>query len=171
MDVMMNAQHTPAQPTQPRPRILGTTTRAQACAQALTWQGTPFRHAHHLRGHGADCVGLLAGVYIACGVLPPDYAPEPYAQHWHAYKNEELLEAELSRLGFVARESADLAAALPGDVLAFKFGRVTSHVALYLGGGEMVHAYFGLSRVVRQPLGADFRARLRRVFVPPFYTD
>jgi cell wall-associated NlpC family hydrolase len=38
-------------------------TRARVVALARTWLGTPYHHQASLRGAGADCLGLLRGVY------------------------------------------------------------------------------------------------------------
>jgi NlpC/P60 family putative phage cell wall peptidase len=145
-----------------------TTTREAAVAEALTWQGTPFAHLQSCKGVASDCVGLVIGVFKALGCIDPQWFPRPYAQHWHVHKNQELLLETLQEFGFTEKPAGDL---LPGDLLVFRFGRVSSHVGLYVGNGEMVHAYFGLGRAVKQPLAGDFAKRLSHVMQPPFFTS
>lgn len=48
--------------------------------QARSWVGTPFRHRASCRGAGADCLGLLRGVWRAL------YGAEPW--HVPAYQND-----------------------------------------------------------------------------------
>lgn len=139
-------------------------TRAQIVAEALTWQGTPFQHNQSCRGHGADCVGLVYGVFRALGCIPTTFQPEPYSQQWHQHKNEELLLNQSVKFGCVDA----IGEPEPGDLLFFRFGRVCSHIGLYLGENSMIHAYFGLQRAVVQPLGGDMGNRLKRIMVVPW---
>jgi NlpC/P60 family putative phage cell wall peptidase len=37
--------------------------RTEIAAAARTWIDTPYRHRASLRGHGADCLGLVRGLY------------------------------------------------------------------------------------------------------------
>ena len=142
--------------------------REQIVAEARTWVGTPFQHAQSCKGHGADCVGLCIGVFKALGCVAADWYPAPYSQQWHVHKNEELLVDTVAAFGF---REIPLEQRRPGDLLFFKFGRVCSHVGLYVGNNEMIHAYFNLHRAVRQPLTGDMGARMRRAMVCPWVED
>ncbi len=139
-------------------------TRAAVVREALEWIGTPFQHAQHCKGRGCDCIGLVIGVFQRLGAIPANYAPPGYSQQWHAHKNEELLVASAHGMGFMDKATDPE----PGDLLVFKFGRVCSHSGIYLGGGEFVHAFFNLSRVVKQPLRGELQQRMRRVMVAPW---
>ena len=142
-------------------------TRAQIIAEARTWAGTPFQHNQTCKGHGCDCIGLVIGTFRALGSLPPDYYPPAYSQQWHAHKNEEVLLHNAQAMGF--RITPD--APRPGDLLVFKYGRVCSHVGIYLGDDSFVHAFFSLQRAVIQPLRGELADRLRHVMVAPWVTD
>ena len=39
--------------------------RAAIVAEARGWIGTPYRHQASLKGVGADCIGLVRGVWRA----------------------------------------------------------------------------------------------------------
>ena len=138
--------------------------RSQIVAEALTWIGTPFQHGQSCKGRGADCVGLVIGVFRALGCVPSDYFPPPYSQQWHVHKNEEVMLQAVTAHGF----TPSTAEPEPGDLLTFRFGRVTSHVGIYVGGNAFVHAYFSLQRAVKQPLNGDLKARMGSVFVCPW---
>lgn len=142
--------------------------RADIVAEARTWIGTPFQHAQSCKGHGTDCVGLCIGVYKALGGIPKDWYPAPYSQQWHVHKNEELLVQTVAQFGF---REIPVAECRPGDLLFFKFGRVCSHVGLYVGNDQMIHAFFSLQRAVQQPLTGDLGARLRIAMVCPWVED
>ena len=81
------------------------------------------------------------------------------------HQNEEVLIKVLMHHGFRKVELCD---ARPGDVFAFKYGRVASHVGLCIGDGEFVHSFYMLGRVVRQPLAGDLKNRLVGVYRSPW---
>lgn len=141
-------------------------TRDQIVREALSWIGTPYQHAQSCKGHGADCIGLVLGVYKAVGCIPAEFQAKPYSQQWHVHRNEELLLDAIREFG-----CTEVQEPLPGDVLLFQFGRVCSHTGIYLGNGEMVHAFFSLQRAVRQPLAGDMAQRLRRVMRAPWIVE
>jgi cell wall-associated NlpC family hydrolase len=49
------------------------TTRADIVAEARTWMGTPWVHAHRAKGHAVDCAGLVIGVARNLGLVPDDF--------------------------------------------------------------------------------------------------
>ncbi len=139
--------------------------REDIVAEARTWIGTPFQHAQSCKGKGADCVGLCIGTFKALGGIAPGWFPAPYSQQWHVHKNEELLVNTVAAFGFIEKPVGQREL---GDLLFFQFGRVCSHVGIYVGDNQMVHAYFSLHRAVQQPLTGDMGARLRRVMQAPW---
>ncbi len=139
-------------------------TRQQIVAEARTWIGTPFQHGQSCKGKGADCIGLVIGVFRALGCLAPDYFPPPYSQQWHVHQHDELLTRMAMAAGF-AEKHADPE---PGDIFLFKFGHVCSHVGISLGDGQFIHSYHHLKRVVAQPLTGDLQQRLRKVMICPW---
>ena len=65
----------------------------RAVLEARTWLGTPYRHQASLKGAGADCLGLLRGVWRAVyGAEPMQITP--YTADWsEASGREDLLQA------------------------------------------------------------------------------
>ena len=62
-------------------------------AAARRWIGTPYRHQASRVRVGADCLGLIRGLYKEVTGCPAD-APRPYAADWAEHAGEErLLEA------------------------------------------------------------------------------
>lgn len=142
-------------------------TRQQVVDEALSWRDTPYQHAQSCKGHGTDCIGLLIGVYKAVGCIDKSFQPAPYSQQWHAHQNQELLRDAMRSFGCTRVEGEPQ----PADLLLFQYGRVISHAGIYVGNGEFVHAYFGLHRVVKQPLAGELAERLRRVMRAPWFED
>ncbi len=91
-------------------------TRARIVALARTWLGTPYHHQASVRGAGADCLGLLRGVYAELYGAEPE-APPPYTPSWAEDRGAETLRDAAAR-HLVALEPA---AAEPGDVLLFRW--------------------------------------------------
>lgn len=115
-------------------------TRAAIVAEARSWIGTPYRHQASLKGAGADCLGLVRGVWRAL-VGPEPEIPPAYAPDWaEAAGQETLLEAARRHLIEIERESIE-----PGDVLLFRMrmGGPAKHAAVLTEPLRMVHALSG----------------------------
>lgn len=89
-------------------------------ADALAQVGKPYRYGG--RGpDGFDCSGLVNYVYGRAGIKLPRSTPE-------LYRSGEAIDRDEAR---------------PGDLLFYRFEerkREPSHVVIYLGDGEAVHA-------------------------------
>ena len=83
---------------------------------ALAQQGVPYRYATAVPGVGFDCSGLTSYAWSKAGVYLPHQSRSQYASVPH-----------------VSSGSAQ-----PGDLL-FYYSPI-SHVGIYLGGGQQVHA-------------------------------
>lgn len=140
------------------------TTRAELVAEARTWIGTRYRHQARRKGVAVDCIGLIGGIALACGV--------PNAVEWerdanlHCYARTPeptLLLSSCAR--FMNRIGLDDAQA--GDVLLFALQEQPRHFAILVQAepARVVHAYALLSarRVVEQPLPIA-RARVLAAF-------
>ncbi|MDT8344324.1 MAG: hypothetical protein RQ752_07800, partial [Thermohalobaculum sp.] len=67
--------------------------RAAVVHAARDWIGTPYCHQASRKGAGADCLGLLRGVWREVMGAEPE-APPPYTPDWsEATGRERLLEA------------------------------------------------------------------------------
>lgn len=147
-------------------------TREAILREARSWIGTPYVHRASLKGHGADCLGLLRGVWRALIGPEPEPLP-PYAPDWaEAGRRETLAETAFRRLHPVALE-----AARPGDVLLFRFKPhlPAKHVAFLSDGalsaqGRMIHAYDG-ARVCEGQIGPWWRRRAVLAFSFPGVAD
>ncbi len=136
-----------------------TNTGARAAAAAREWLGTPYRHQASTHGVGADCLGLLRGVWRALHDTEPETTP-PYTPDWSEAEGEE-------RLWRAARRHLlpkPLNAAAEGDVLLFRMreGSVAKHLGVQGHVGAcptFIHAYSGHG-VVESPLS---RAWARRI--------
>ncbi|WP_343072396.1 NlpC/P60 family protein [Roseibium litorale] len=133
--------------------------RSRALAEARLWLGTPYRHQASCRGAGCDCLGLLRGVVRGLYGREPEEAPD-YAPDWSAAGREELREAGRRWLEEIAIE-----AALPGDVLLFRWrdGVPARHVGLLADGQKLIHAYERVG-VIESPLVPAWRRRISNAF-------
>ncbi|WP_332638752.1 NlpC/P60 family protein [Brevundimonas sp.] len=136
----------------------------RAAAIARTWLGTPYRHRTSLRGEGADCLGLVRGVWRELTGSEPEPLPA-YQADWAEVGGEETLLAAARRW----LKEKPVAEAVVGDVLMFRMaaGCPVKHCAILsdTAGAEsrMIHAYWGRA-VVESWLGAWWRRRLVAVF-------
>lgn len=148
--------------------------RPRVVAIARTWLGTPYQHQASVRGEGADCLGLLRGVWRELFGVEPE-PTSPYRPDWAELGGEETLLQAARR--WLREIPVDTARA--GDVLLFRMaaGAPAKHCAILsagaLRGGEeprMIHAYWGRA-VVESWMGVWWRRRLVAAFAWPQQTD
>ncbi|MCC1481445.1 peptidase [Roseibaca sp. Y0-43] len=132
-------------------------------ALAMDWLGTPYCHRASRLGVGADCLGLIRGIwrarYGAEAELPPPYSPT-----WaEAGAGEPLLDA-LRRHMWPADAPAD------GQVLLFRLApnARAKHLGVQCDGGQgFIHAC-PRAGVVRAPLSRPWARRIiARFEFPP----
>lgn len=134
---------------------------------ARGWIGTPYRHQASRRGAGADCLGLIRGVWREAMGAEPEVVPA-YTADWSEVRGVEALWAAAERhLTQIAVE-----AAAPGDVLLFRMreGSLAKHLGIRSGGTKVpsfVHAYSGHG-VLESSLSAPWRRRVVAAFSFPF---
>jgi NlpC/P60 family putative phage cell wall peptidase len=139
----------------------------RAVAAARGWLGTPYRHQTSVKGEGADCLGLIRGVWREI-VGPEPERPPAYSPDWAEVGGAEtLLEAARRRLVEI-----ETAAAKPGDVLLFRMSADApmKHCAILSAEGppepRIIHAYWGRA-VVESWMGPWWAGRLAAAFTWP----
>jgi NlpC/P60 family putative phage cell wall peptidase len=136
--------------------------RAHIVDTARGWLGTPYHHQAYLKHIGADCLGLLRGMYIELYGTDPE-KPPTYSESWgEANPDELLLKAASSHLIAAPYEGW-----LPGDVLVFRVKNAASakHCAIALGADQMIHAVS--NRCVMQTTIGAWGGRVAGVFMFP----
>ena len=139
---------------------------AGALEAARAWIGTPYRHQASVRGVGADCLGLVRGIWREVIGPEPAVVP-PYSPDWAEVGGAETL-MEAARAWLVEVHPAQ---ARVGDVLLFRMSRDTpaKHCGVLSAVGptrKMIHAYWGRA-VVESWLGDWWRTRLVAAFAFP----
>lgn len=132
--------------------------------RARAWIGTPYRHQGSCKGGGADCLGLLRGIWREMRGSEPEAVP-PYSADWSdAGGGESLLKAARRNFIEIRRDEAR-----PGDVLLLRmvdFG-VAKHVGILARASEghdtLVHAYSGHG-VVESVLTPAWKRRVAAAF-------
>lgn len=141
--------------------------RADVVDAARGWIGTPYRHQASRRGVGADCLGLLRGVWREV-VGPEPETPPPYRPDWAEVGEDELMLGAARR--WLTEKPVEAVGA--GDVVLFRMtpGAAVKHCALVseVDGPEwrMIHAYWGRA-VVESWMGPWWRKRLAAAFAFP----
>jgi len=132
-------------------------------AAARLWIGTPYFHQASTLGLGADCLGLVRGVWR--DVIGPE--PEnlkPYAADWAEATLQESLLAAAQRY-FIPLETDVIP---PGALLLFRWRPhvPVKHVAISSSDSTMIHAHEGI-RVCEVNLTSWWRRHLAAVFTFP----
>ena len=115
-------------------------TRADVVATTRAWLGTPYKHQASVKGIGADCLGLVRGVWRELYGAEPEAVP-PYAADWAETTGEEALAFAARRhLQEIAIDDAG-----PGNVLLFRLRKdcAAKHAAILVEPFRMIHAYSG----------------------------
>lgn len=132
-------------------------------AAARGWIGTPYHHQASVRGVGADCLGLVRGVWRELYGNEAE-TPPPYSRDWAEAGGEETMLAAADRhLVPVA-----VGAARAGDVLIFRLrpGTVAKHAAILSSETTMIHAMEG-GAACEVPLSPWWRRRIAGAFAFP----
>ncbi|MEO0914348.1 MAG: peptidase [Pseudomonadota bacterium] len=139
-------------------------------AEARRWLGTPYVHQASCRGAGADCLGLLRGVWRGIYGREPEAVPA-YTPDWsETDRIERLLPAAARHM-----RSVNWAERLPGDALVFRMRHrgVAKHVGILtetVPSLAFIHAYSGRG-VVESPLSSAWARRVAGLFRFPDRSD
>nr|WP_225026566.1 peptidase [Xinfangfangia pollutisoli] len=138
----------------------------RAVAEARLWIGTPYVHQASCRGGGADCLGLIRGLWRALYGGEPCLVPAYTADWAEAARDERLLGAADLYL-----QPRPLWPAAPGDVLLFRMrtGGMAKHLGLQSAVGAVprfIHAYSGHA-VTESPLSAPWARRIAARYAFP----
>ncbi|ABN76253.1 peptidase [Cereibacter sphaeroides] len=143
---------------------------ADVVAEARSWLGTPYVHQASARGAGADCLGLLRGIWRS--LIGPEPLKVPaYTPDWSEPSGHEELMAACDRC--LVRKP--LGAAAEGDVLLFRMrpGAVAKHLGILVRPGpnaSFIHAYGGHG-TVESPLSEPWAERIAARYAFPERTD
>lgn len=153
-----------------RPIANGAIARADIVTAARRWLGTPYIHQASARGAGADCLGLVRGVFRDVHGFEPE-RPPAYTPDWNEARarEEPLLTAAQRHLA-----PARLDPLRPGQVLIFRIvrGGPAKHCGIVSGlgsdsrSGRFIHAYAGRA-VIESWFNRWWRERLIAVFDYP----
>lgn len=131
---------------------------------ARAWIGTPYEHQASCRGAGADCLGLLRGLWRERFGEEPEAVPA-YTPDWsEASGTEDLLAAAERHLVPVGPGCQQI-----GDVLVMRMrdGGVAKHLGILglspFGFPTLIHAYSGHG-VVESPLTPAWCRRIGGIF-------
>jgi len=137
--------------------------RSDIVAEGRRWLGTPYHHQASRRGVGADCLGLVRGVWRALHGADAEDVPA-YSRDWaEATGAETMLAAARRHL-----REIDRATATHGDVVIFRYRAraVAKHVGILTDPAHMIHAIEGAA-VTEVPLGTWWRRHMAAAFSFP----
>ena len=113
-----NKNSKPSNNTAETPVVKGSGTGADIASYALQFLGNPYVYGGTSLTNGTDCSGFTMSVYAHFGV------------------SLNRTSAAQSQQG----KKVSLSEAQPGDLVFYASGGRVSHVAIYIGGGQVVHA-------------------------------
>ncbi|WP_299659951.1 peptidase [uncultured Ruegeria sp.] len=133
--------------------------------EARRWLGTPYVHQASVLGAGADCLGLLRGVWRGVMGHEPEAVPV-YSMDWSEPQGEERMWAA-ARRHLIEKSPEDMTL---GDVLLFRMrdAAVAKHLGIVSTTDPLrfIHAYSGHG-VVENTLSEPWRRRVVACFEFP----
>jgi len=141
-------------------------TGADVVAAARLWIGTPYVHQASVRGCGADCLGLLRGIWRDLLACEPEDVPA-YTADWSEPQGNERLWVACARHLIVKADAQEAA----GDVLLFRMrmGSVAKHLGVQAKIGPeatFIHSYSGHG-VLETSLSSPWQRRIVARFAFP----
>jgi cell wall-associated NlpC family hydrolase len=110
--------------------------------EAQDWVGTPFMAQGRQKHFGADCVGLVAGIYRATGFLET-FDPPRYSVRGLWAVLYPIFEGYLDKLGTLqpvwTRDHTEPYRPFTGDMLTFRWRGL--HSAIVLDRDKFLHAF------------------------------
>ncbi len=153
----------------------------QKCKEeAISWEGTPYRHLWMSKGRGADCTLFIAAIWKELGILS-DVTYEYYPKDWHIHAPSNMVLDSLQRH---IRDHATSGISIDdidpkkeeewmrGDMLAFALTEtgVTNHAMIWFGDFEetrqrkQMYNSINDQGVCRLTYGSFWRKHLTNVF-------
>lgn len=131
--------------------------RQDIVKEATDWLNTPFHDQQRLKGYGVDCAQLIAGIAENLNIIEKNTNIPTYVVDWHIHHSDEKLLWYLKYFKCVKKRNKDDYKL--GDILTFKFGRCTSHLAIYVGDNRILHADKRFGKVICHNLDDDLKNR------------
>ena len=136
------------------------TTRADVAAEARRWLATPFAHQGRTLGIGCDCGGLVGGVAVALGIVPPTWWRDTFDPQFGGYSRQPA-NGTLQRVCEAFMTPTDEPDV--GDVLLMRFASEPQHLAI-CAGETIIHAYEAAGLCCEHRLSSLWAARIVRVY-------
>lgn len=108
------------------------------------WKGTKWIPGQACKGVGVDCVNFVVAVYKNIGSVPKSFEMPVYYQDWSLHNSNSILVEYLTNYtDKISLSDIDI-----GDLITYRYGRCASHIAIYIGNGEIIHSRFGKGVII-----------------------
>jgi cell wall-associated NlpC family hydrolase len=139
--------------------------------RAIAWLNTPYRHGGKARGLGVDCVNFVSQICYEIGVITEVVDKGYYPPTWYKTHENAIVEAiddyMINHLNPTINYRVSTLLEIsyrPGDLICLQINSpVINHVALKLGGNQIIHASTRAKKVVNESLEA-YQKYLRQVY-------
>lgn len=119
--------------------------REEIVFRARQWIGTPYKHQASLKGVGADCLGLIRGIFRELEGVEPE-EPPAYSSDWAEISGPSgIIEETMALAARRHLREAPICALEIGDVLLFRVSprSAAKHAAIMSNKNRMIHACSG----------------------------
>lgn len=141
-------------------------TKFDIAKEAIEWVGTPYIHKARVKQVGVDCAQLVAAIAEKFNLVTSEQLNNipQYDVEFHLHNREEKLLNILESFGCTRKDEIDI-----GDILAFRYGRSCSHLAIFVGNNQIVHANYMMAvpKTVCTAYNSEFSRRLGAIYSFP----
>lgn len=135
----------------------------RALAEARRWIGTPYMHQASVCQKGADCLGLIRGIWRYLYGTEPEKLPA-YTLDWGEVSEGETVLLAMDTY-FAAKPILDAA---EGNVVVFRWDSrvIAKHLGVLSGNNRFIHAY-EKAGTIETTLGSHWRRRITAAYAFP----
>jgi cell wall-associated NlpC family hydrolase len=127
--------------------------------EAKSWVRTPYHPQASVKGVGVDCVNFVCQVYQSADLVGEFQMPN-YSMDGGMHMDSEIVEPYIIQAGFHVVETGNM----PGDLLAFKIGKIVYHLGIQISSNLFVHAIRTYGVIESRLDDSTYLKRLHKIY-------
>lgn len=114
--------------------------REKIVKEATEWLNTPYKGWSKCKHFGCDCLGLIAGVFVACGFITAKQADAAIPKGYSLQIGQHQADTDYIDGLLTFTEEIQEHEAGPGDVVMYQIDLAFSHSAIVIQWPMIIHA-------------------------------
>lgn len=127
--------------------------------EAKSWVRTPYHPRASVKGVGVDCVNFVRQTYQSVDLVG-DFQMPDYSMDGGYHLDHEIVEPYIIAAGFHVVENGNR----PGDLLAFKIGKIVYHLGIQINEHIFIHAIRTYGVIESRLQDSTYLKRLHKIY-------